>query len=419
MTDSVRKHEQPFYKTSVLGSRYSLIENDGVIYFHAVVAPTETGDLKRAAASAIDKFDALLKREYLQGCVISQTVFLRSMADRRVIEPLLTDYYGDYLPVITYVPQSPCEESEPFVFELLAIKGEKRRIRVIRRGPHAVLYDIGDISYGRFGNFAPKGGGGAAYDESIETFEAMRAEMRRSGFDTPDLLRTWLYQGSITRPEGATQRYKELNRARTDFFRDVRFLQKFIPEGKQGVIYPASTGIGADGLGILMSAIAVRTDAEKSPGLVTVPLENPEQTPAFDYGAVYSPQSPKFSRAMALASGNTCHIYISGTASINDSETQFVGDPAAQTRRTIRNILDLISGANLKRHGLSGFYATLDNLAIARVYIKREADYPLIRSIADEAFRGTPITYTFTDICRDDLLVEVEGLAVCSQKEQG
>ncbi len=417
MADLVRKHEQPFYKTSVLGSRYSLIENDGVVYFHAVVAPTETGDLKKAVRSAVDKFDALLRREHMQGCVIAQTVFLRSMADRHIISTLLDDYYGDYLPVITYVPQSPCEESEPFVFELLAVKGETRRIRVIRRGPHAVLYDIGEISYGRFGGFAPQSGSGPAYDESIETFEKMRAEMRRSGFDTSDLLRTWLYQGSITRPEGATQRYKELNRARTDFFSGVNFLQKFIPEGKQGVIYPASTGIGADGLGIWMAAVAVRTDAEKSPGLVAIPLENPEQTSAFDYGAVYSPQSPKFSRAMALSSKNSCHIYISGTASINDSETQFVGDPAAQTRRTIRNILDLISGANLERHGLRGFYATLDNLAIARVYIKREADYPLIRSIADEAFRGTPITYTFTDICRDDLLVEVEGLAVCSKKE--
>ncbi len=417
MTDLVRKHEQPFYKTSVLGSCYSLIENDGVIYFHAVVAPTETGDLKKAVESSIAKFDALLKRERLQGCVVSQTVFLRSMADRHVIEPLLVGYYGDYLPVITYVPQSPCEEAEPFVFELLAIKGEKRRIRIIRRGPHAVLYDIGDISYGRFGDFAPRTEAGPAYEESIETFEEMRAEMRRSGFDTSDLLRTWLYQGSITRPEGATQRYKELNRARTDFFSGVRFLQKFVPEGKHGAVYPASTGIGADGLGIRMAAIAVRTDAEQSSGLVTVPLENPEQTPAFDYGAVYSPQSPKFSRAMAVSSKNTCHIYVSGTASINDSETQFIGDPAAQTRRTIRNVLDLISGANLERHGLHGFYATLDNLAIARVYIKREADYPLIRSIADEAFRGTPITYTFTDICRDDLLVEVEGLAVCSKEE--
>ena len=417
MPEMVRTHQQPFYKISVRGSRYSLVENAGTISLYGVVAPTVTGDLKKAALSAIGKLDALLKRERLQGCVVSMTVFVRSMAHRHTLSPLLEEYFGDYLPVITYVPQSPCEETEPFVFEVMAVKGEMRRIRTIRRGSHAVLYDIGDISFGCFGGFEPKSEAGESYRESSEAFEAMRAEMRRNGFDISDLLRTWLYQGSITRPEGTTQRYKELNRARTDFFEGVTFLKKFVPEGKAGAVYPASTGIGADGLGIWMAAVAARTDSEKEVGLKTVPLENPEQTSAFDYSAVYSPQSPKFSRAMALVGGSACHIYISGTASINDSETQFVGDPAAQTRRTIRNIYDLISESNLRRHGISGFSATLDNLAVARVYIKREADYPLIRSIADEAFRGTPITYTFTDICRDDLLVEVEGIAICGRNE--
>jgi enamine deaminase RidA (YjgF/YER057c/UK114 family) len=413
MFDLVRKHQQPFYKTSVRGSRYSLIDNDGVISFHAVVAPTEDRDLRKAALSAIHEVDTLLKREKLQGCVIAQTVFLRSLTDRHVIEPLLEEYFGDYLPVITYVPQCPCEKSEPFVFEISAVKGETRRIRVIRRGPHAVIYDVGELSYGYFGGFSPAQESNTAYKESMDTFRKMCVEMRRCGFDTSDLLRTWLYQGSITRPEGATQRYKELNRARTDFFNGVQFLRKFVPEGKKGVVYPASTGIGADGIGIWMASIAVRTDAEKSPGLALVPLENPGQTSAFDYGEAYSPQSPKFSRAMALVHGENCRIYVSGTASINDSETQFVGDPAAQTRRTIHNIVDLISGPNLERHGLSGFDATLDDLASARVYIKREADYPLVRSIVDEALRSTPIVYTFTDICRDDLLVEIEGIAVC------
>lgn len=417
MSDLVRTHQQPFYKISVRGSRYSLVENAGAVYLYGVVTPTETGDLKDAAESAIGKLDELLKRERMQGCVIAMTVFVRSTAHRHTLGPLLEEYFGDYLPVITYVPQSPCEETEPFIFEIAAIKGEKRRIRTIRRSPYAVLYDVGNVSYGCFGGFEPKSGIGEAYRESMEAFEAMRAEMRKSGFDISDLLRTWLYQGSITRPEGATQRYKELNRARTDFFNGETFLQKFVPQGKKGTVYPASTGIGADGLGIWMAAIAVRTDSDSGSELVAVPLENPEQTSAFDYGEVYSPQSPKFSRAMALVQRGTCRIYVSGTASINDSETQFVGDPAAQTRRTIRNIFDLISGSNLRRHGLEGFDATLDNLAVARVYIKREADYPLVRSIADEAFRGTPITYTFTDVCRDDLLVEVEGIAICNRDQ--
>lgn len=413
MPGTVRKHNHPFYKTSVRGSRYSLIENDGVIFFNGVIAPEEAEDIRRAAESAIGRLDALLRRERLEGCVIAQTVFYRSAADREVLSKIMTEYYGDYLPVTTFVPQKPCDDTEPFLFEILAVKGETRRVRVIRRNEHAVLYDIGGVSYGFFGGFEPSTESEPAYVQSLNTFEQMKAEMERNGFQVSDLVRTWLYQGSIVRPEGETQRYKELNRARTDFFEETRFVQNFLPAGKKGIVYPASTGIGTDGLGIRMAGIAIQADGKDAPALTATPLENPGQTPAFDYGEVYSPQSPKFSRAMALSTEDCCHIFISGTASINDSETQFVGDPAGQTRRTIENILALISGSNLERHGLAGFSAGLDSLAVARVYVKRKADYPIIRIICDEAFRGTPVSYTIADVCRDDLLVEIEGIAVC------
>ena len=62
----------------------------------------------------------------------------------------------------------------------------------------------------------------------------------------------------------------------------------------------------------------------------------------------------KFSRAMALSCGTYATIFISGTASITDSETRHVGDAAAQTDETLDNIAALISEENLCRHGLPG-----------------------------------------------------------------
>ena len=93
-----------------------------------------------------------------------------------------------------------------------------------------------------------------------------------------------------------------------------------------------------------MSAIALATDRSD---IIAVPLENPRQTAAYDYSTTTVPQSPKFSRAMALSCGEYATIFISGTASITDSETRHVGDAAAQTHETLDNIAALISEENL------------------------------------------------------------------------
>ena len=81
--------------------------------------------------------------------------------------------------------------------------------------------------------------------------------------------------------------------------------------------------------------------------------------------------SPKFARAMAVTAGETAEIFISGTASITGSDTRFAGDMAEQTRQTLDNIEALISAENFARHGLPGWGATLGDLALARVYVKR------------------------------------------------
>jgi enamine deaminase RidA (YjgF/YER057c/UK114 family) len=210
--------------------------------------------------------------------------------------------------------------------------------------------------------------------------------------------------------EGETQRYKELNRARTDVFGDTKFLKKYLPKGYKGTVYPASTGIGADDFDVVISAIALDT---KRKDVIAVPLENPNQTSAFDYGAVYSPQSPKFSRAMAVATGNECLIFVSGTASITDSETRHIEDPMMQTEQTLDNIAALIDGGNLARHGIKGMPCSLANLECVRVYVKRPNELEIIRQVCERRLPADiPILYTIADVCRPELLVEIEGVAL-------
>ena len=114
---------------------------------------------------------------------------------------------------------------------------------------------------------------------------------------------------------------------------------------------------------------------------------------------------------MAVEVGTEVMILVSGTASITRSETQHQGDAAAQTKETLANIEALISEPNLSRHGLPGFGASLHHLAVARVYIKRGDDYATVRAVCETCLGPVPVTYTIADVCRPQLLVEIEGIA--------
>jgi hypothetical protein len=54
---------------------------------------------------------------------------------------------------------------------------------------------------------------------------------------------------------------------------------------------------------------------------------------------------------------------------------------------------------------------TLGDLALARVYLKRPEDYALVREICEKRLETTPILYLVGDVCRPELLVEIEAVA--------
>jgi enamine deaminase RidA (YjgF/YER057c/UK114 family) len=136
-----------------------------------------------------------------------------------------------------------------------------------------------------------------------------------------------------------------------------------------------------------------------------MPLENPQQTPAYDYQAVYSPKTPKFSRAMAVVQGHFVTTLVSGTASIVDSKTCFPEDIVRQTEQTIENIERLIAPENFARHGMAGSGATLADIAKLRVYVKHPEDYEKCRAVCERLLPGAPAIYLHADVCRPDLLV--------------
>jgi enamine deaminase RidA (YjgF/YER057c/UK114 family) len=142
-----------------------------------------------------------------------------------------------------------------------------------------------------------------------------------------------------------------------------------------------------------------------------LPLENPQQTPAYAYPPRHSPKSPKFSRAKALVLDGYVTTWISGTASVVHSNSRYVGDLEKQTQQTLDNIERLIAQDNFAFHGVRGAGATLQDMAKVRVYLKRSKDFAKCKAICQQRLGDLPAIYAIADICRPELLVEIEGVA--------
>ena len=392
------------------GTVYTIAEVDGVRHIFASASPCDDNDLATQTRDAMGVLAAIFEKEGASDSVVNQAVFLRHVEHVDKCRRIVGQCYGDALPATTYIPQPPCN-GRLLAVEAMAIVGADDRVRVERHSEHSVVTRCDGVSWFHSSHVAPTVSAPHLYDRSINCFEKLHGRLAEREVRFDQIVRTWLYLGDIVGPEGETQRYKELNRARTDFYRDILFGADHLPSDVKGPVYPASTGIGTEGKDIVLSSIALTSDRDD---VVLMPLENPQQTAAFDYREQYSPQSPKFSRAMAVKTGRHATIFISGTASITESETRFVGDVEGQTHQTLDNIETLIAGDNFRQHGMPELGATLDDLTVMRVYIKRQEDYEKTKAVCRQRLGAIPTIYVVGDVCRPDLLVEIEGIAFAS-----
>ena len=101
-------------------------------------------------------------------------------------------------------------------------------------------------------------------------------------------------------------------------------------------------------------------------------------------------------------------LFISGTASILGHHTLHQGDVAGQTREIVANLSAVLASANGKARTAD---YTPDELRL-RVYLRHAEDQAVVQEILGRAMGArSSIEYVQADICRADLLVEIEANA--------
>ncbi|HET6503440.1 MAG TPA: FkbO/Hyg5 family chorismatase [Amycolatopsis sp.] len=167
---------------------------------------------------------------------------------------------------------------------------------------------------------------------------------------------------------------------------------------------PAATAIGSHGGGIVIYFLAAR-------GATQVNIDNPRQVSPYYYPNRYSPKSPNFARVTYLRpDGGAEQFYVSGTAGILGHRTMHLGDVEQQCRLALANIAHVVGAANLSGYDIEPGN-TLKDLDNIKVYVRRRADIDKVQRICREEFaESADVVFLNADICRSDLLVEVEGI---------
>jgi len=397
---------KPTTEVSSSAAEYSVVDLIDATRISFMLTPKGRGSFRAQAGEILCTLQALLEQQVQPAVVVIQTVFLRNASEQAECERLLAAHYGSDAPVTNFVLQPPCCGAA-LALEAWTIAGASARVEHFGSHTVAVSYDSVRWVYCagiQSANVAQAG----AYSVSMDVLDKMESALAKAGAGFEHVVRTWFYLGNITESEDRTQRYKELNRARTDFYHGIRFChslsEPMIPQG----VYPASTGIGTLGMGLVGSCLSLQTERKDA---LLLPLENPRQTPAYAYPPRHSPQSPKFSRAMALLLGQYAITWVSGTASVINSASCHQGNIEKQTEQAIANISRLIAADNFAFHGVKGVGADLLDFAKIRVYLKRPEHFATCKAICERHFGRVPAIYAVADICRPELLVEIEGVA--------
>jgi enamine deaminase RidA (YjgF/YER057c/UK114 family) len=249
-------------------------------------------------------------------------------------------------------------------------------------GPSVDMVGLSDVGRRAGGRLAA----GPA-EEAAAALDAAEQLLAREGLSFRDVVRTWFFLRDIL------DWYGPFNAVRNTAFRRMGLMGP----GGDGKI-PASTGIegrNARGGWCALDLVAVRP---RDGGRLRMErLHSRRQNEATEYGSA-------FARGMALTLGDSRYVFVSGTASIDDQgQTVHQGDFEAQTAQTIDAIAAVLEGAG----------ASLAHLQQATAFLKNPCDARSFERIAERAgLAGVPLVTTVADVCRADLLVEIDASAV-------
>jgi enamine deaminase RidA (YjgF/YER057c/UK114 family) len=300
---------------------------------------------------------------------------------RSAVMVALQQHVGHIAWPVTWVEGAACADCPIAGFQVHAFTGPVERLTFGGRVVGSVFIE-GGTRQCVVGGLSPADKTVSRAEQTRQTLADLQTILAAAGFTLADTVRTWFFLENIL------SWYDEFNQARTKIYAGVKF--------RTGSL-PASTGVGAKnpaGTALALAAWAFRPLAKN---MRAEEVASPLQCPAPAYGS-------SFSRAMEISSAVGRRLFISGTASIAPGgKTVWVGDVHKQVELT----MDVVA-ALLRSRGF-----TLADLNCATAYFRHATDAQVFTEwLAANHLANMPVVSAQCDVCRDDLLFELEAEAV-------
>lgn len=209
------------------------------------------------------------------------------------------------------------------------------------------------------------------------------------GSGYPYVLRIWTYFSRINAGEGDAERYRQFCVGRQLALERAWFEAD-----------PAATVIG---LPDRSNKVRLLWLASRTPGRM---LDNPRQMNPRNYPPEYGPEPPRFSRAALWQCARGAALLISGTASVVGHSSRHPGRLEAQLAETKRNLDSLLRVAN----EAAAVESRWGEGSVLRAYVRSEEHFYATESFLREQFPGAAIAVLQGDVCRSELLCEIEGV---------
>ncbi len=335
----------------------------------SVIIPSDSGD---SFDTQLDRVISAVKRaESEYGDTVFARIFLSDPANQ---EGMTRNRFGFCHPV-SIIGQCPLPG-----FKIAAWIWSRKGITVTTESDN--VYHVVMSDHDEYWAVACDSSDGTSMDQTDCILEDFRHELDNHGLTFQDhCLRTWFFARDIDNSYAGLVVGRNRMFDRVGLTHDSHFI--------------ASTGIA----GIAPDPkILVRMDAFASRG-----FKDLRYLYAEDKMNRTSQYNVRFERGTAVDYSDRRHVFISGTASIDDKgKVMHVGDVRRQVERMLENVETLLAEGG----------CSFRNVMIIIVYLRDIADYAAVNLIFKERFPEIPYIVLHAAVCRPTWLVEMECIAI-------
>ena len=357
------------------------IPSTGICEYHAIIHithPELTFDQQLSAL--LDAYDYLLKHEANGAKAVFKRFFLSDAANQTDL--LLATLPENTACACSIVEQPPLDGTKIALWVYLQTDVIPQpfpgRLTGFSHNGYTHLWTGSRIQYGD----------SSEHQTRLLLNDYLLQLMENGGTLAANCLRTWFFVQNVD------VNYAGVVKARKEVFATQNLTEK--------THYIASTGIEGRHAS---PQVLVEMDAYSVKGLVPGQIQylygRSHLNPTYEYGVT-------FERGTAVTYGDRKHVFISGTASINNKgEILYPGDIRKQADRMLENVSVLLNEAG------AGF----GDVAMAIIYLRDTADAQLVRHLIDERFPGLPHLVVHAPVCRPGWLIEMECFAILPASE--